>query len=120
MQHFGVVLWAQPQSETANHGGVRVRERDQPDLALAFAAAQSDLVISMNPLPLQEFMPWQEFFADLHDDWPLQEFTPVHLILASSALAGETATVPNSRAAAVAIVTPRTFVVFIARSLMRK
>jgi hypothetical protein len=59
----------------------------------------------------------QEFLADLQEDWPLQEFTPVHLILASSALAVETAKVPNSSAAAVAIATPPAFVVFIARSL---
>jgi hypothetical protein len=91
---------------------------DQPALAFAFAAAQSDLLISTNPLPLQEFRPLQEFLADLQEDWPLQEFTPVHLILASSALAVETMKVPNSKAAAVAIATPPVFVVFIIRSLM--
>jgi hypothetical protein len=91
---------------------------DQPAFALAFAASQSDLDISTKPLPLHEFMPLQEFLADLQEDWPLQEFTPVHLTLASSALAVETAKVPNSSAAAVAIATPPALVVFIARSLM--
>jgi hypothetical protein len=62
-------------------------------------------------------MPLQEFLADLQEDWPLQEFTPVHWTLASSALAVETAKVPNSTAAAVAIATPPALVVFIARSL---
>jgi hypothetical protein len=40
------------------------------------------------------------------------------LIFASSALAVETAKVPNSSAAAVAIATPPAFVVFITRSLI--
>ncbi|HTC44442.1 MAG TPA: hypothetical protein VK696_05275 [Steroidobacteraceae bacterium] len=78
----------------------------------AFAASQSVLDISTNPCPLQEFMPLQEFLADLQEDWPLQELTPVHFILASSALAVETARVPNRSAAAVAIATPPAFVVF--------
>ena len=42
----------------------------------AFAASQSALVISMKPLPLQEFWPLQELLALLQADWPLQEFTP--------------------------------------------
>src|SRR5258708_22276877 len=57
-------------------------------------------------------MPLQEFLVDLQEDWPLQEFTPVHFTLASSALAVLTAKVPNSNAAAVAIATPPAFVVF--------
>jgi hypothetical protein len=78
----------------------------------AFAAVQSVLDISTNPCPLHEFMPLQEFLADLHEDWPLQELTPVHFTFASSALAVETARVPNRNAAAVAIAMPPAFVVF--------
>ena len=32
-------------------------------------------------------MPLQEFLADLQEDWPLQEFTPVHFTFASAAVA---------------------------------
>jgi hypothetical protein len=89
--------------------------KPQPLFALAFAASQLALVISTKPWPLQEFMPLQEFLADLQEDCPLQEFTPVHLIFASSALAVEAARVPNSSAAAVAIATPPAFDVFMFR-----
>jgi hypothetical protein len=54
----------------------------------------------------------QEFLADLQEDCPLHELTPVHFTFASSALAVETARVPNSSAAAVAIAMPPAFVVF--------
>ena len=42
----------------------------------AFAASHSACVISMNPLPLQEFWPLQALLALLQAEWPLQEFTP--------------------------------------------
>jgi hypothetical protein len=56
------------------------------------------------PWPLQLFMPLQLFFADLHSDVPLQEFTPVQCIVAASA-AKETVLIPevNSMAAAAAM-----------------
>jgi hypothetical protein len=56
------------------------------------------------PWPLQLFMPLQLFFADLHSDVPLQEFTPVQCIVAASA-ANETVLIPevNSIAAAAAM-----------------
>jgi hypothetical protein len=37
------------------------------------------------PWPLQLFMPLQLFFADLHSDIPLQEFTPVQCTVAAPA-----------------------------------
>jgi hypothetical protein len=45
-------------------------------LAFALAASQSDFDNDTQPIPLQLFMPLQLFFADLHSDVPLQEFTP--------------------------------------------
>jgi hypothetical protein len=68
------------------------------------AAAHSAGVIETQPVPWQLFMPLQLFFADLHSDEPLQEFTPEQCILAASA-ATETVANPavNSIAAAVAI-----------------
>ena len=50
-------------------------------------------------------MPLQLFFADLHSDCPLQEFTPVQCIVAASA-ANVAVLIPevNSMAAAAAIV----------------
>jgi hypothetical protein len=53
---------------------------------------------------LQLFWPWQLFFADLHSEVPLQEFTPVQCTVASSAayVVLDTA-VENSIAAAAAI-----------------
>src|ERR1700760_2364094 len=95
--------------------GVHGRPRPtslQPFLAFAFAAEHSALDISTKPWPLQEFMPLQEFLADLQEDCPLHEFTPVHCTFASSALAVTVPNVPNSTAAAVAIATPPAFVVF--------
>ncbi|MBV9698177.1 MAG: hypothetical protein JO005_14730 [Gammaproteobacteria bacterium] len=56
----------------------------------------------MNPLPLQEFWPLQALLALLHAECPLQEFTPSHFTLASSALAVLTAAVENITAAAAA------------------
>jgi hypothetical protein len=68
------------------------------------AASQSALDIDIQPVPLQLFMPLQLFFADLHSDVPLQEFTPVHCTFAASA-ATDTVAIPevNSIAAAAAI-----------------
>jgi hypothetical protein len=56
------------------------------------------------PVPLQLFMPLQLFFADLHSDVPLQEFTPEQCIFAASA-ATDTVANPelNNIAAAAAI-----------------
>ncbi|MGB6307902.1 MAG: hypothetical protein WBF89_08930 [Steroidobacteraceae bacterium] len=51
---------------------------------------------------MQLFMPLQLFFADLHSDVPLQEFTPEQCMVAASAanVAVGTATVNNIAAAA--------------------
>jgi hypothetical protein len=53
--------------------------------AFAFAAAQASFVMDTKPCPLQLFMPLQLFFADLHSEVPLQEFTPLHFTVAASA-----------------------------------
>jgi hypothetical protein len=77
----------------------------QPDgLAAAFAFAQSAFDMDVQPVPLQLFMPLQLFFADLHSDMPLQEFTPAQCTAASSA-ATDTVANPdvNNIAAAAAI-----------------
>jgi hypothetical protein len=72
-------------------------------LALALASSQADLVMETKPCPLQLFIPLQLFFADLHSEVPLQEFTPVHLTVAASA-ANDVVAIPevNSIAAAAA------------------
>jgi acyl-coenzyme A thioesterase PaaI-like protein len=69
---------------------------------LALASVQSDLVISLKPVPLQLFMPLQLFLADLQSDMPLQEFTPEQCMVAASAAkdAVGTAAVNNIAAAA--------------------
>jgi hypothetical protein len=54
-------------------------------LDLACAALQSAFDMDTQPCPLQLFMPLQLFFADLHSDVPLQEFTPVQCVVAASA-----------------------------------
>jgi hypothetical protein len=54
-------------------------------LALAFAAVQSAFDMDTQPWPLQLFMPLQLFFADLHSDVPLQEFTPLQCMVAAAA-----------------------------------
>jgi RNA polymerase sigma-70 factor, ECF subfamily len=88
-------------------------------LALSFAVLQSDLLISRNPCPLQEFMPLQACCADLQADWPLQEFTPWHFTFASSAaLAVPAARLPIKSAAAVAIAAPPTLFVVFMRCLL--
>jgi hypothetical protein len=71
---------------------------------LALASSQAAFVIETQPVPLQLFMPLQLFFADLHSDVPLQEFTPVQCTVAASA-ATETVANPdeNNIAAAAAI-----------------
>jgi hypothetical protein len=68
------------------------------------AAVQSAADMLTQPVPLQLFMPLQLFFADLHSDVPLQEFTPTQCIVAASA-ATETVAKPelNNIAAAAAI-----------------
>ena len=73
-------------------------------LALALASSQACLLMDTKPWPLQLFMPLQLFFADLHSDVPLQEFTPVHLTVAASA-AKAVVVIPevNSMAAAAAM-----------------
>ncbi|HEX3395669.1 MAG TPA: hypothetical protein VHS76_03140 [Steroidobacteraceae bacterium] len=56
------------------------------------------------PWPLQLFMPLQLFFADLHSEVPLQEFTPWHFTVAASAAnAVVLIAVVNSMAAAAAM-----------------
>jgi hypothetical protein len=59
-----------------------------------------------------------ELCADLQADWPLQELTPVHSTLASSALAVLIASVLKSNAAAVAIAAPVVLVVFNMKTLL--
>jgi hypothetical protein len=73
--------------------------------ALAFASSHAAFVMETQPVPLQLFMPLQLFFADLHSDVPLQEFTPVQCMVAASA-ATDTVANPelNNMAAAAAIV----------------
>jgi hypothetical protein len=73
--------------------------------AFALAASQSVFDSDTQPCPLQLFMPLQLFFADLHSDVPLQEFTPEQWTVAASA-ATDTFTSPevNNIAAAAAIV----------------
>src|SRR5580704_10316730 len=73
-------------------------------LAFALAASQSAFDIDTQPWPLQLFIPLQLFFADLHSDVPLQEFTPAQCTVAASA-ANEVAgtTDVNNIAAAAAI-----------------
>src|SRR6185437_14730451 len=51
--------------------------------AFALAASHSALLISRNPLPLQEFWPLQALLALLQADWPLQALTPAQCCLAS-------------------------------------
>jgi hypothetical protein len=74
-------------------------------LAFALAASQSVFDSDTQPCPLQLFMPLQLFFADLHSDVPLQEFTPLQWTVAASA-ATDTFASPdvNNIAAAAAIV----------------
>jgi hypothetical protein len=58
------------------------------------------------PWPLQLFMPLQLFFADLHSDVPLQEFTPAQCEVGAASAANDTAgkAEVNNIAAAAAIV----------------
>ncbi|HEV7613004.1 MAG TPA: hypothetical protein VGO37_14085 [Steroidobacteraceae bacterium] len=53
--------------------------------AFDFASLQSSFDMDVQPWPLQLFMPLQLFFADLHSDMPLQEFTPAQCVLPASA-----------------------------------
>jgi hypothetical protein len=53
--------------------------------AFALASAQADFDMDTQPVPLQLFMPLQLFFADLHSDVPLQEFTPSQCMVAGLA-----------------------------------
>jgi hypothetical protein len=57
------------------------------------------------PWPLQLFMPLQLFFADLHSDVPLQEFTPAQCEVGAASAANDTVgkAEVNSIAAAAAI-----------------
>jgi hypothetical protein len=58
------------------------------------------------PWPLQLFMPLQLFFADLHSEVPLQEFTPAQCEVGAASAANDTAgkAEVNNIAAAAAIV----------------
>jgi hypothetical protein len=62
---------------------------------------------------LQEFWPLQLLLADLQDDWPLQELTPSHFTLPSSAAAAVNEAVANMIAAAAARAMLPVFRVFI-------
>jgi hypothetical protein len=70
--------------------------------AFALAASQSAFDIDTQPVPLQLFMPLQLFFADLHSDVPLQEFTPVQWTVAVSAATDTLASPDVNNIAAVA------------------
>jgi hypothetical protein len=73
-------------------------------LAFALASAQADFVMDTQPAPLQLFWPLQLFFADLHSEVPLHEFTPLQCTVASSAAKLVLVTaVENSIAAAAAM-----------------
>jgi hypothetical protein len=68
--------------------------------------------MDVQPCPLQLFMPLQLFFADLHSDIPLQEFTPLQCTVASSAANVAVGTIEvNNIAAAAAIAALDTFVI---------
>jgi hypothetical protein len=72
--------------------------------AFAFASLQSAFDMEVQPWPLQLFMPLQLFFADLHSEVPLQEFTPAQCTVAASAANVAVGTTEvNSIAAAAAI-----------------
>jgi len=49
------------------------------------ASVHADFDMDTQPVPLQLFMPLQLFFADLHSDVPLQEFTPSQCTVAGVA-----------------------------------
>jgi hypothetical protein len=53
--------------------------------AFVLASVQAAFVMDTQPVPLQLFMPLQLFFADLHSDVPLQEFTPAQCTVAGAA-----------------------------------
>jgi hypothetical protein len=73
--------------------------------AFDFASLQSAFDMDVQPWPLQLFMPLQLFFAPLHSDMPLQEFTPAQWTLAASAANDAVGNAEvNSIAAAAAIV----------------
>jgi hypothetical protein len=73
-------------------------------LAFAFASLQSAFDMDVQPCPLQLFMPLQLFFAPLHSDMPLQEFTPAQCTAAASAANDAVGSAEvNSIAAAAAI-----------------
>jgi hypothetical protein len=88
--------------------------------ALAFAASQSAFVIDTQPVPLQLFIPLQLFFADLHSEVPLQEFTPEQCIVAPSAAADTPANpeVNNIAAAAANAALDTLFICMIASSIV--
>jgi hypothetical protein len=72
--------------------------------AFAFASLQSAFDMDVQPWPLQLFMPLQLFFAPLHSDMPLQEFTPAQCTVAASAANVAVGTMDvNAIAAAAAI-----------------
>jgi hypothetical protein len=71
------------------------------------AASQSAFDFDTQPVPLQLFWPLQLFFADLHSEVPLQEFTPAQCTVAGAAASAPKDTVGtadvNNMAAAAAI-----------------
>jgi hypothetical protein len=80
------------------------------------ASVQAAFVMDTQPVPLQLFMPLQLFFADLHSDVPLQEFTPSQCMVAGlAAVSAANDTVDkaevNNTAAAPAIAALDSFVI---------
>jgi hypothetical protein len=72
--------------------------------AFAFASLQSALDMDVQPWPLQLFIPLQLFFADLHSEVPLQEFTPAQCMVAASAANDAVGTTEENNIAAAAAI----------------
>jgi len=102
--HARLRLVARPGAKERPASWIKPRVAAYFAAAFALAASQSALDIDVQPVPLQLFMPLQLFFADLHSEVPLQEFTPEQCTFAASA-ATDTVAIPevNSIAAAAAI-----------------
>jgi hypothetical protein len=89
-------------------------------LAFALAASQSAFDSDTQPWPLQLFMPLQLFFADLHSDVPLQEFTPEQWTVAASAATDTFASpdVNNIAAAAASVALDNLLICMIGSSIV--
>jgi hypothetical protein len=89
--------------------GVSGRGKIDQDSTLPPAASQASAVLVMvKPWPLQEFSPLHSLLAVLQALMPLQELLPVHLT-ASSANALDTGASAKKPAAAVATAIPENF-----------